>query len=75
MIESLLNLVCANGHRWFSPTPEYWLGKECQKGEGANVCRAKLDAIAATQVGPHDLSDEARRRACGEPVAHLTLHS
>jgi hypothetical protein len=44
-----------------------------EKGEGAKVCRAKLDAIAATQVGPPDLSDEVRRRACGEPVVGLRI--
>jgi hypothetical protein len=42
MIQSLLNLACASGHRYFSPTPELWIGKECLHGAGGRVCKADL---------------------------------
>ena len=29
MIRSKLNLVCSDGHRFFSPIPNAWVGRPC----------------------------------------------
>jgi hypothetical protein len=35
MIRAMLNLSCDRGHRFFSPTPALWRGRECQHIEEA----------------------------------------
>lgn len=38
-----INLVCLEGHGFFSNEPEKWIGKECQfKEDGKVKCREEL---------------------------------
>src|SRR5438045_651237 len=41
MIRRLLNLTCTDGHRWYAPQPDAWIGKECQH----NKCLEPLRAL------------------------------
>ena len=53
MIQSLLNLICTNGHRYFSPTPQQWVAKECLSGQQGGVCRALIEPIYPHPGGKH----------------------
>lgn len=42
----IYNLVCLEGHVFFSPNPENWIGKDCTykylDGKKAKICREEL---------------------------------
>lgn len=38
VLEGKFNLGCNAGHRWFSPTPDEWLGHKCYYPSGAKEC-------------------------------------
>lgn len=48
---SIWNLVCSEGHKHFSPTPDRFVGMSCdrtvaKKGEkGTSKCRRKLNLL------------------------------
>lgn len=38
ILEGKFNLGCNAGHRWFSPTPDEWLGHKCYYPSGKKEC-------------------------------------
>lgn len=54
VIGRIMNLECSLHHRYFSPTPEAWVGKTCQavtgtRGNNTVKCERKLRRIKSAR--------------------------
>jgi hypothetical protein len=39
------NLRCPSGHRWWSPTPEVFVGSDCGYSVGEGKCRETMERL------------------------------
>lgn len=55
------NLICNNGHRWWAPRPERWIGRACgiSRQQGMRPCVEVLKAHDPTTTT--HTTHEARR--------------